>query len=331
MKSKQVILGAALALVASGAFASSYCSSAGSSYGGYYHEECKSSVPVRPLTQTMVNISDAVVARFTSNSPAGATNLASLGKGMAAGNGGKLFVWANATGAESDFKSGNTQVGYEGLNGVVGLDYAISPSLVAGVTLAADTGDTYIGAGRGAGQRISGQGIAPYVGWMISPEWTLDASLGFGAGKQEAGSVKQESDRLSGGANLTFTRWTGNFQWMGKASYFHTQEKFDDLTTNTGTVANTGLTNRLNQVRLGGQVGIWTAGGIMPFAGLAYTNDLSRSSNGLPWDRDAFIVSAGFMATSVKEGISASLSLNQETGRSSTQNFTWGFNLNMRF
>jgi hypothetical protein len=289
---------------------------------GALSQQILSSTSIRHI----VSISEAISSRFASgSSPAG--KLASNGSGMAAGNSGKLFVWANAGTSETDYKG----LGFEGMNGAIGVDYALSPNLAIGFSTAADNGNT-IGAGGAAGPTISGKTFAPYLGWQISPELTLDATAGFGTGRQESGSALIESDRLFAGANLGYTRWMGNFQLSGKASYFHAEEKFGDLKIPGMPTPNTSAKSHLDQVRVGAQVGYWTPEGIMPFAGVSYLTDISRSSTpNQPWDRDAFLLSVGFMATSIKEGVSANFTYNNEFGRSNSQNNSLNFNLNIRF
>lgn len=301
-----------------------------------YHPECfasSGSISQQIISATsirhVVSISESVSSRFSSgNSPTG--KLASARSGMAAGNGGKLFVWANASTSETDYSpNSNTRAGYEGMSGAIGVDYALTPNLAVGFSTAADSGNTV---GKAAGPSISGTTFAPYFGWQISPELTLDGTAGFGMGRQEAGSSLIESDRLFAGANLGFTRWMGNFQLNAKASYFHAEEKFGDLKNAGTSVGGTGAKSHLDQVRVGTQVGYWTPEGIMPFAGVSYLSDISRSSTAnQPWDRDAFLLSVGFMATSIKEGVSANFTYNNEFGRRNSQNNSLNFNLNIRF
>ncbi|CAN0429761.1 unnamed protein product, partial [Phaeothamnion confervicola] len=60
-----------------------------------------------------------------------------------------------------------------------GVDYMINNNLIAGVAITDERTriDTPYNGGK-----ISGDGntVAPYLGWRINRDWTLDASLGFG-------------------------------------------------------------------------------------------------------------------------------------------------------
>lgn len=281
--------------------------------------------------QQVFSVSNAVAARFTGAAPAG--QLASIGSGMAAGNSGKVFAWANAGINKTIYNANALSSDTDITSGTFGADYAIRPNMVVGLSLAFDGGSGIInGTAFTASLDTSSKTLAPYFGWQITPELTLDASAGLGRGKQEQSGSSVDSDRTFAAANLTFTRWYNNFQLGAKGSYLHAEEDFDNIKVGGTSIANSSTKNRLDQIRLGGQLAYWMQGGIMPYVGLAYANDISRTSApNQPWDDDAFVLTLGANATSLKDGITAGIAYNNELGRSNSHNHTLNFSLNLRF
>jgi len=226
-------------------------------------------------------------------------------------------------------------------NLVLGADYLIHPKFVLGISLALDQTEaksypnaTQVGLGITLPLNIETRGfnVAPYLGWQITPEWTLDASAGFGKGHYRDDLALAKSDRRFAAVNLSYTRWFGNWQALGKASFFHATDKYGDSTVNAiGVIPGSGYRNKLSQFRLGGQVGYWMQG-VMPYAGLAYTNDVSRSAQAnTPWDKSAFVMTLGVDFTSVKDSVTAGFAYNREMGRSDSRNYNLIGTLNIRF
>ncbi|OQA34450.1 MAG: hypothetical protein BWY57_00460 [Betaproteobacteria bacterium ADurb.Bin341] len=256
----------------------------------------------------------------------------------------KWSTWANYNGNNQRYTAYGPRTSRsesETGNLVVGADYLITPRFVLGASLAIDESEarsypnaTQVALGITLPLNIEthGYSIAPYLGWQITPEWTLDASAGWGKGRYLDNISYAKSDRRFAAINLSYTRWFGNWQALGKASYFHATEKYGDTTVNTvGVIAGSGYRNKLSQFRLGGQVGYW-ANGTMPYAGLAYTNDVSRSAQAnTPWDRSALVMTLGVDFTSVKNGVTAGFAYNREMGRSDSRNYNFIGSLNIRF
>lgn len=358
MKFKRLVALSIPLLLASGSASalSSYCSSYygfGIDYLRQYYPECLSGTSGN-VSQDVIRstsfwqgyaISDAVNNRFTgSGTPDQFTALGMTGLAAGASTS-KWSTWGNINLNTRRYTATGWTVSQsesETSNLVLGADYLVNPKFVLGVSLALDNtgGKTFASpattaAGGGGFLTIdtSGYNIAPYLGWQISPEWSLDASLGFGKGHYRDDVAVAKSTRSFAGVNLSYTRWFGtNWQALGKASYFHAADKFGNTSvTAVGVIPGSGYRNRLNQFRVGGQVGYWTKG-IMPYAGLAYTNDTSRTAQAnTPWDRSAFVMSLGIDFTSVKDGVTGGFAFNQELGRSSSRNYNFIGTLNIRF
>lgn len=288
--------------------------------------------------QQISSVSNSVNARFTSSGGPSAS-LASLPLvGIAAGNSQKVFLWANRSLNSTTY---NTSVNaFDSRthirNTVIGADYLVTPRIVAGLSAAFDSGDGSLRNGR-AGSTDSadstGRTIAPYIGWQISPSLTLDAMAGFGNGDLVQKNAELDTKRRFFGTNLTFTKWLGNLQLSGKGSYAYATERFSDIRVNgMAPIADSATTARLSQVRLGGQAGYWLPGGLLPYVGLAYSNDLSRSSSDAqPWDPLALVGSMGINWYGTKQGIAAGLAYTNELRREGSHNHTLGANFNVRF
>lgn len=309
----------------------------------------------------MYSISQAVTARNTSKDIPLA-NLSDGGKrfGMAAGNAGSQWnVWGSLGEDKNKFdgavfvdatnfshkNTSNTNV----TNAVLGADFQLSPTMAVGVSAAFDSGSgsvqsfsSLIAGGAIAANPIttlntSGYTIAPYLGWQISKEWTLDASLGIGSIKLNSSETSGKADRLFYGTNISYTNWSDNWQITGKGSYLHGEEKYGNMISSVGTaLAGTASTNKLDQLNIGGQAGYWMNGGVMPYFGLNYASDLSRSTSsgalaGTDIGNSAFVVSLGVNFFSLKNDLTGGIAYNQETGRTHSTNSNLAANVNYRF
>lgn len=254
--------------------------------------------------------------------------------GMAAGTApSKWNAWANGSSASFRYSgNGNRGTHFNGdvTNGIVGADYQIAPSVALGASMAIDDGSTTIA---NASINTRGYAIAPYVSWQINNLWSLDGTLGFGEGETKAGggTTVTDSHRYFSGLNLGYTRWSGDWQFAGKASVLHATDKQDDSRTNGVANANTGSKNKLTQFRLGGQVGYW-ANGVMPYVGLAWSQDTSRTEQiNNPWDKSALVLTAGVNFVSIKDNVTGGIVFTNEMGRRDASNYSWMANINLRF
>jgi hypothetical protein len=280
-------------------------------------------------------ISTATTARLLSLGEGGPTGVASSGQktGMAAGGAAQAWnVWGNISSTDSSYdRSGFTKSSGDVLNSIVGGDYKFG-SMVAGVSAAFDRGNGSLGAAP-ATVITKGITIAPYMGMMLTKNLSLDASLGFGQGKFSSAGTTADADRTFFAANANYVTWLGNFQLTGKGNLISAVEKYGDTKTNGATNANTASKNKLDQARLGVEVGYWM-NGLMPYLGLTYTNDMrlgTALSNGAPWDRNAFLLFLGLNFFSLKNGVTGGIVYSQEEGRSSSKNKNLVANISVRF
>ncbi|MBZ0126717.1 MAG: autotransporter outer membrane beta-barrel domain-containing protein [Rhodocyclaceae bacterium] len=316
------------------------------------HPECfggsqaSSRTQINATSFVQVNaISNALAMRQPAGGPAPRAEAGV--RGMAAGNGaGRWNVWGNLSNNDTN-QSYTAANGFKAKNKadivttVFGLDYGLSPTVVLGVSAAFDDGD---GSGRNAAAAVTntiqtdGYLIAPYVGWEIDKNLSFDASAGLGRGRMEtSGNTDASASRWFAAANLNYTRWVGNLQFAGRASYLHAVEDYGDI-RNSATGAKfvgTDAKNTLGQLRLGAQIGYWM-NGVMPYAGLAYANDVRRKTTQFgapsnPIGRDGWLWSLGVNFYSLKDKVTGGVAYSQEAGRGNQVFRGLVANINLRF
>jgi hypothetical protein len=222
-------------------------------------------------------------------------------------------------------------------NSVVGIDYAIAPGMVLGVSGAFDRGAGSSQATAVAARQastITGYAIAPYIGYQLSKEFALDASIGFGAGNiSGAGNMESEGDRLFYAANLNYSRWVKDLQFSGKLGYLHGEEDFGLAKVNGAAQANTASKSKMDRWMLGVQAGYWLGNGVQPYAGLSYLADrLSSSQGGAdPIGKSAWQWALGLNFFSLASGVTGGVAYTQEDGRSNQKNSALSANIGMRF
>ena len=289
-------------------------------------------------------ISRALQNRWASDAPG---PRAALGmRGMAAGGAAKRWnLWGNVSNNETkhNYLAANgftTDNDMDVLNTSLGADFLWSPGLVFGVSVAFDKGE---GSGLNSSgtdvlKNIDSDGymIAPYVGWQINRNWSLDASAGWGSGKVRSNfSTESENDRWFAAANLNYERWFGSWQLAGKLSLLHGVEDYDNTKVAGTSFANTGAKNTIDQLRIGAQVGYWM-NGFLPYAGIGYTNDLTRKTTqaGAPSDPigdDAWFWTVGANFFSLAGGVYGGIAYRQEESRDNSKNKNIMLNLGLRF
>ena len=222
-----------------------------------------------------------------------------------------------------------------------GIDYMISNSLIAGVAVTDERTriDTPYNGGR-----ISGDGntVAPYLGWRINRDWTLDASIGFGDTKlattdnSVAGGItgSNKVSRSMGTLGLAYNQAMGRWLLTGKGSLLAIENRFSAFTLSNNTFVD-GSTVRTTQARLGGQAA-YNAGNIVPFVGLTYIYDLERTEQAAIGgqsaanDRDGWQIRAGLNIRSTGS-LYGGIVLSSEVGRSQVKNDQILVNLGVRF
>jgi hypothetical protein len=282
-------------------------------------------------------VSRAIASRLN---PLAGGPVASVGTtGISAGSQPQAWnVWGNIDQSNTDFSytanAAVTKGGNDVTNSVIGIDYALSPQMVVGVSAAFDRGDGWGFRTAKTTTDADGYLIAPYLGYQLSKDLALDVSLGLGSGDfSNSSGVKSDGDRWFGAANLTYASWMGNVQLTGKASYLHGEEDFGNSKLNGVKQANTDSTTKLDQIRLGAQAGYWMDG-VMPFIGLAYTSDVNRSSStpgNFMLGRDAFVWSLGVNFFSLSSKITGGLMYQVESNRDNSDNDVLTANVNFRF
>lgn len=222
-----------------------------------------------------------------------------------------------------------------------GIDYMFGNNLIAGVAVTDERTrvDTAYNGGK-----ISGDGntVAPYLGWRINRDWTLDASLGFGETKLSTtdnsipGGItgSNKVDRTMGTLGLAYNQAKGRWLLTGKGSLLAVENRFSAFTLSNNTFVN-GSTVRTTQARLGGQAA-YNAGNIVPFVGLTYIYDLEHASQGAIGgqsaanDRDGWQVRAGLNIRSAG-ALYGGIVLSSEVGRSQVKNDQLLVNIGVRF
>jgi hypothetical protein len=273
-------------------------------------------------------ISNVVSNIFSSRAPnaPGAPVRVSLGNqsGMAAGNEApKLNAWVNV--ADTTIGSSAAASLFDGKvsNAIGGVDYMVSSNFVAGVSLGYDKVDLNFNFAAGSGLKSSGWMLAPYASYQINDMLSVDGTLGYASGdvdKRDTGVTTTDSyTRDFVALNLNATRWMGDVQFTGKVNYITANEKV-------------ATTNKMEQVRLSGQVGYWMDG-IMPYVSIAYVQDLKVTSGGITpanLDKDAWVATVGANLFS-KGAVYGGIAYTEEFGRTDAKNYTFMANVGYRF
>lgn len=364
---KFILMGSAFLLAAGATNANASCDSVLSSYSWLITEpgmelEAAELVSTNPecfggsatTSQTQISstsvqqaiaISTALAARTLGASPMDQQTAGRETKSMAGGGKSAFNTWISGSINSTDqnytaANTFNTKNETDIRTGIFGADYALSPTMAAGLSVALDDGDGLgINAAAGSTPNIftsNGYLIAPYFGIQITNELAADVSAGLGKGEMDiSGNVSTDSDRLFAAANLSYSKWLGNAQLTGKLGYIHAEEKYDNMEVLGVEQLGTSAKNKLDQLRGGVQAGYWMDG-VMPYAGLSYSEDVNRSTTlaAAPEDpigEEAFQWTLGVNFISPTIGLSAGFAYSQEAGRSNQDNDVIMANLNYRF
>lgn len=303
--------------------------------------ETSSASTKQSSTATNSAITSALANRFRSDP----TQIGGMAlHGVAAATPGKRWnMWANLTHNDTEHAytnaaGNNVKNGNDALTTVVGGDYALSPKMALGVAASFDraSGVSYNDGNPSNSLTNKGYMIAPYIGYSLSREMSIDASLGFGQGElTQTGNTSANADRWYGGVNLNYASWLGKTQISGKLGYQHAEEKYGRTKLANGTLVNgTDSVNKIEQLRLGVQAG-WWMNGWMPYVGLAYASDIRRTSSlqGVKdyIGKDAFVWNVGANFFSLASGVTGGIVYNHETGRKNADNHQLVANISLRF
>jgi hypothetical protein len=280
-------------------------------------------------------ISQAMRARFGRSTPGPLAANDSVSGMAAGGTPDKWNVWGSLGNTQSSV-SNNTggRTDSDIRNTVMGGDYALSPVMNAGVSLALDRGGISTLGTTGA-DTSTGYTLAPYLGYQLNKEWVADLTLGYGNGKYSTGTTRADTNRLFYSANLSYETWADKLQLTGRVTYMHGEEKRkDSVNVAGGTNAGTGFKNKIDQVRVGGQAGYWM-NGVMPYIGLSYASDVRRTAPAAgavdPLGRNAFVLTVGANFFSLSSKVTGGIAYESEQGRTNSKNNTLLANINFRF
>lgn len=241
--------------------------------------------------------------------------------GMAAGGAAPMWnTWGSLSG--DTFKYTNHLTNIEGkadtTNLAAGADYAVNPTMTVGLSVAADrtTGSL-------VNTTITGYTLAPYIGFQLNDNWSLDAIIGWGQGDLDVGATNVKPDRLFYGTNLAYTNWAGNWQLSAKLSYLYGEEKYDSTIS---------FKNTIDQLRFGGRVGYWMDG-VLPYFGLAYATDKTSTNSVGANDlgKSAFVASVGADFISIQNNLTGGIVYSSESGRGNSKRDSLMANINYRF
>jgi hypothetical protein len=273
-------------------------------------------------------ISNALSSIGNPHAAAGPRRVALSNKGgMAAGNDTPSWnVWFNVSDSDLANKSnydGGTQ------NYIGGIDYSINKSFVVGLSLGQDRTKINLNS---FNMKSDGFMVAPYLSYQINDVFSADASIGYAEGDTSYnGGVtgKQDFTRNFGAINLNGNWWFNNWQLSGKTSYITAGERMKAFDNNAGG------TYKMEQLRLGAQLGYWTEH-FMPYFGVTYINDLKTPAapdgNTAITDKpgkDAYLLSLGVNIFANKAVIGGIVYSSEQ--RSNSKNNTLMANIGYRF
>lgn len=258
----------------------------------------------------------------------------------AAGAGGGWNAWIS-------FSQSNVAYQYQPLQSsghvsltLAGADYTFKNNMTLGLVAGWDTtriGTTF----NGGNLNSNGYMVGPYFNWRITPNWSLDLATAFGHANMSqtdnsVGSVTGNygDKRALGSASLAYSTLMGKWILTGRGSLLATEDKYDTFTLSNGVTINS-TTNRLTQVRAGGQA-MYNGGVILPYAGLYYFNDIQRVTQAAVGgstpanDRDGFQAQLGLQIVP-KGQVYGGLMFSTDFGRSQVKNDLFMGNIGIRF
>ena len=244
-------------------------------------------------SQTSKLVANRVGAALSGAAPAVkvASNGFSASTGMAGGDmAGKLGVWAS--GSWSGVEDSNSATAYEGdiVTGLVGADYQVTSSVVAGLSVGYEDVDidTEYNGYNGQDGSLEGDGytIAPYVGVQVTDKLSADLTLGYSdieydtvrfdpnTGNRISGSTDAERYFVTAGVSGT-QALPYDFLAKIRGSFFYATEDKDAFTETESdgtTIAVGDETTELGQIFLDTRWAYQAFEGAEPYAliGLEY-------------------------------------------------------------
>lgn len=167
-------------------------------------------------------------------------NTRQMGKAGAAGPA-KMGLWAQGNYANIDKSEVGLQMDGNVYAFVGGIDYKFNDRGVAGLSVGYENTDidTKFNNGKFEGNGIT---VAPYVGYALTPNWSVDASVGHTwvdydvSRNNDTAKGSYEASRWFGAANLTGAYAVDRWRLSPKVGVLYLKESADDY-TETGAAA----------------------------------------------------------------------------------------------
>ncbi len=304
------------------------------------------------------NVLNTINTRF--NPPVSSSQ---TGTGMTAGEPGKRWnVWARYDDNQSSQRftvvevtapaTTRTNFDQNARNTQVGADFAVTPSLILGISSSSDRTyhqgdvdqDTVAGIHyKDNRSTTTGEAYAVYVGYQLSNEWVLGGVLGDGKADFSAGGTTASGKRSFNAANIAYSRSVGNWSYSGNLGYIQGMESFGRTRTARtltnaaagAAVSGTDGSTKINRAQLGARAA-YSLGAIVPFVGLSYVDDRQSTkvagySMSAPIGKAGTRVSVGADFIALSAGLSGGLSYEEELGRSNSESRVLSANINFRF
>ncbi len=299
---------------------------------------------VTQMPATVTTLSNAArrgLGRLRGTETAGLMNL--FGRGRSAGDNDAWGIWAsfNKGKVKSDFTTSTYDSDTDGLT--AGVDYRLSDVMVVGAALgysSADVTTTF----NGGTQQIDGYTIAPYLGYLITPNFSADLSAGYtrsnidqsrldstAASSTDLARSSPDSNRWFLAGNLNGNMSVDNWILTGQVGYLWARDKVDGYTEN-GTGAQTVASSsfHLGQGRLRAEAA-YSFGMFEPYASAMYQRDFSRTRVAFtPNDKNGFEYGLGVRYFG-DDGISATAEWTTIRGRQSLTSDMWNLSVRVPF
>lgn len=230
----------------------------------------------------------------------------------------------------SDFGNKFTATAFDGKrhNALVGLDMSPWNKSVLGLAVGYESSDIDTRFNQG-NQETAGFTVAPYIGWLFSDHWSVDASAGYSRVDSDqyrtdpATGARVTSaptaDRWFGALNINGFTTHGNWLFGGRVGLLYARNVQEAFVESNGVVI-AQSTNTLEQWNVGGDVA-YGLGDFKPFARVTYEKDFSATEiavagGGPPPsnDTDNFLVGIGVRYFG-KNGLTGNLEWNRRLGR----------------
>ena len=246
----------------------------------------------------------------------------------------------------SDFDNDFISTAFDGHrhNVLAGVDISPWENTVVGIAFGYETSDIDTRFNRG-NQESDGFTIAPYIGYLLTDNWSVDAAVGYSSvdfdqhRTDPATGVRitssPDADRWFGTLNVNgFTSWN-NWLFGGRLGILHARNIQGSFVESNGAITPE-ITSKLGQWNVGGDVA-YSFNQFEPFARLVYERDFSMTeiaiAGGGPQpsnDRDNFVFGAGIRYFSAR-GITGNLEWNKRFDRDDFNEDTFSLTVRMDF